>query len=194
MRGNLNNILARAAQGMSISRYLILGLILVVFITVTLGGFIGIRTIWLQLGQQLCSHVQDAQIATGAFYRLEREYLGNLTDQIAQNSTLNTLVQNRDIESLAAHLDDLKQSANIDGLIVVTSDQQRVGYVPVELPSYKDLLLNQELPFSDFITIGDQPQVIVIATSEIKPSNNSSAKALGWLIAERVLNDEFMHT
>lgn len=181
-------------RGTSISHRLILSMILVVIVTVIVGGLPAVGAIWLQLEQQIWLRVQAAQAATQALYDAERVRLADLAALTAERPTLCALMQRRDMQALTAYLGNLQQDTKIDALLLITSDQQSVGDALIDLPSPDTLLAGRELPFADFIALDDPPRLLVVAADEIRPAEECGVEVAGWLIVARELRADFVQT
>jgi signal transduction histidine kinase len=169
-------------------------MVLVVIVTVIVGGLPAIGAIWLQLEQQIWLRVQDAQTATQVFYDTERVRLGDLAARIAEHQTLCALLQRRDMPALTAYLGNLQQDTNVDALLLVTSGQQTAGDSLIDLPSPETLLAGRELPFADFIALDDPPRLLVVAAAEIRPVEECGVEMAGRVIVARELNADFVQT
>ena len=181
-------------QQASLSQRLILGIVLLVIVTVIVGGLPAVGVIWLQLEQQTQLRVQNAQAATQAFYEAERVRLAQLAELLAGRPTLCALIQRHDVPALASYLDGLQKETTVDALLVSTPDRQTVGPTPVELPSPEVLLADRELPFADFVVLDNPPRLVLAAASEIQAAGECETGSAGQLIVAQALNDDFMQT
>jgi PAS domain S-box-containing protein len=181
-------------RGTSISRRLILSTILIVVITIVIGGLPALWAIWRQLEKQILVRIQDTQAATLSLYDAQRNQVETMARLIANNQTLCTLMQHNDLPGLTAYLEELGRGASFNALLVITPDQQRVGYETTELPLTQELLTNQNQSFSDFFVLDNPLQLLVLAASEIQLSEECETGEVAWLIAARVLDDDYMQT
>ncbi len=179
-------------HGTSISHRLILNTILIVITAIVIGGLPAIWAIWLQLENQVWERVQHTQTTTLSLYDAERDRIETLAGLVAQDQALCILLQHGDMPGLAAYLEKLSQGVNLDVLSVITSDQRWVGYATIELSLPDELFINRGIPFADFIVQNNPSQLVILAAREVQPSEDCEDRAVAWLIAARVLDDDFM--
>lgn len=176
----------------SFTRRLILSMILVVAVTVMLGGLPAIVMIWGQLENQIWLRVQNAQGSTQALYVAEQNRLAGAVQLVAERPTLCNLLAQPDIPALKSYLEILRQ--NTDALYVITSSGQSVGGGQDSVPDPDVLLANRELPFTDFFTQSDPPQVLIVSAMNVQPAVGCDTPAVGKVVMARVLDNEFMQT
>lgn len=173
-------------------RRLILSMILVVILTVALGGLPAIVAIWIQLERQVQLSVQNAQVATKALYEVERTHLMDVATLVSERPTLCSLVYERDMSGLEAYLDTLRQSTKTDSIFVITPDGQIIGSDQIGISEPATLLADRGLPFSDFIASTDPPGLFVVSAADVRPPEDCVSKGGGKVIIVHVLDNEFM--
>ncbi len=180
-------------QQMNLSQRLILNLVLVVVAIIL---FIGLPTnlvMWRALEDQVWLRVQDAQSATNGLYNAEVTRLKKLSGLIAGRPTLNTLIQQGDIEGMGPYLNSLKEeSGNLDIVQVITPDLQ-AGDQLAGLPSPQEFLTGREPYAADYFTLGDPPRLFIVGISQIQ-SSTAGNPLLGYVLVARELKSDYMKT
>jgi signal transduction histidine kinase len=181
-------------RGTSISQRIILSTILIVLITIVIGGLPALWTIWRQLENQVLIRIQDNQAATLALYDAERDRMETMARLIADNQTLCTFMRQGDLPGLANYLEELSLGTSVDTLLVITPDHQKVGFETIELPQPNELFIKPDQSFTDFIVLNNPPQLLVLSASEVQLADECESEGVAWLMAARVLNDDYMQT
>jgi PAS domain S-box-containing protein len=182
----------------SIPQRIILGMVFLVLITVLLISLPAVGASWRQLEQQVWLRVQNSQSATQALYHAERTRLINITALIAKRPTLCALLQSGDEQSMRSYLANIQKDAEIDLLLVVDSRGNSYSAAQTNFPSANTLIADRELPFSDFISLNDPPNVpprlLIVAADKVRPPDTCHLEVDSWLIVAREINREFMRT
>lgn len=192
MRRIWNNLRQRF-QKMNLSQRLILNLVLVVVAIIV---FIGIPTnlaMWRALESQVWLRVQDAQSATQGLYNAEVTRIKKLAGLIAGRPTLNTLIQQEDVDSLKPYLEALKsESGNLD-IVQMIAPGLQVGDTLVGLPDPAEFLAGNEPYFADYLSLGDPPHVYIAGVSQIQSAEPGNP-VVGYVWAARELKSDYMIT
>ncbi len=175
-------------------RRLILSMILIVILTVALGGLPAIIAIWMQLEQQVQLSVNNAQISTQALYQVERDLLMDVATLVSERPTLCSLVYQQDTSRLESYLDTLRQSTKTDSIFVITASGQIIGSDQVGISEPAALLTNRELPFSDFIAWSDPPGLVVVSAAYVQPPADCDTEERVKVIVVRNLDNESMRS
>lgn len=182
----------------SISQRVILGMVLLVLMTAFFISLPAVGASWHQLEQQVWLRVQNSQSSTLALYNAERARLLNITAMIAKRPTLCTLLQAGNDQSIKSYLADIQKDAEIDLLIVSDARGKSYSATDTNLPFANTLIADNELPFSDFISLKDPlqntPRLLIIAADKVRPPETCNLKVDSWLIVAREINKEFMKT
>jgi len=168
------------------------GVIVLVIVTVILGGLPAIGIAWFQLDRQLRFHVQDTQLATQALYVAEQEQLLKLAALVAERPTLCTLLRSDDVEQLTGYLETLRQETAADALVVVSGGQQIIVSSRADVPTPDTLLDDRQLPFTDFILLENPPQLGIFSISELGAATSCGQDTTGQVIVLQVLDSDFM--
>jgi signal transduction histidine kinase len=178
----------------SIYRSLPLGMTVVVAVTVLIGGFSAIVLTWWQLEQQVQLRVLGAQSSTQALYMAEQRNILQLVQLVSERPTLCALLQRRDIPELTSYLETLRQNTSADSLVAVTPDGQMIISGSAELIAEPFPDRPQQLPFADFIVLGNPSRLAIFAVSEVASADLCERGLAGRVIAIQVLDRDFMLT
>ena len=175
----------------SIYRSLPLGMTVVVFAMVFIGGFSAIVLIWRQLEQQVQLRVLSAQSSTQALYAAERRNILQLVQLVSERPTLCALLENPDVPKLTSYLEVLQAHTTADALVVITSNGQKIASTSMEVPSGA-FLEPPELPFADFVVLENPTRLAIVGISEIASAESCGNEVTGRVIALHVFDHDSM--
>jgi PAS domain S-box-containing protein len=183
--------LQQRIQHASLSQRLILGLVLVVVAIIIFSGVLANIAMWLQLERQVWARVEDAQGATQALYNAEVTRLKKLAGLFAGRPTLIRYVQLGDTTALEAYLEILQaDSGDLDIVQVITPRFQAGDPLP-GLPDPEIFLAGNEPYFADLISLDSPTRVLIMAVSQLQPSQEGNPM-VGWVILARLMHADDM--
>ncbi len=178
-------------QQASLSQRLILGLVLVVVAIITFSGVLANIAMWLQLERQVWERVEDAQGATQALYNAEVTRLKKLAGLFAGRPTLIRYVQFGDTIALEVYLDILQADSGDLDIVQVITPRFQVGDPLPGLPDPEIFLAGNEPYFADLISLDSPTQVLIMAVSQLQPSQEGNPMD-GWVIVARLMHADDM--
>jgi signal transduction histidine kinase len=175
----------------SLSWHLFRSTILIVVLTVLIGGLPAVIITYTQLEQQVWLRVESAQQATSALYNDELAQLGAMARLAAQRPTLCALAQQGESAALDSYLEDLRSSIGSDGLVAMQADGQMIAASGVAPPDVHEFMLTQRLPVLDYKLLRDPGTLAMIAVYALDPPAGCDPES-SRIVVIRLLDSTFM--
>jgi PAS domain S-box-containing protein len=146
-------------------RFLLAFIAIIVITTLSAGvpAYISIRN---ELDKQAWERVSDGERVTGALLDAEKLRLENLAILVSQRPTLQSLTQQRDIDTLNNYLQTFQASVDLD-ILVLNDEYGGIVATGVEFPVSIALPLSQK---ADFRVLARQQTELALTVSRLLPS------------------------
>jgi len=149
----------------SLSFRCLLAFLAIIVLTILSAGVPAYITIRTELEKQAWTHVKDGGHVTMALLEAEKIRLENLAVLVAQRPTLQTLVEQRDVETLTGYLQTFQSAVDLDLLFLADASGQILASGE-EFPASVELSQFQKTSYFQ-VTIDGKPQLALLCSQPI---------------------------